>query len=304
MVHGELTVHNRTTASDVVTRLAEADLALTNKVVLTGDVLQRLPTLRYVGILATGTNAVDLPAAQQRGIVVSNVPRYSTDSVAQLVFEALLDTMTHGQAHRAAVAEGAWERAQDFCFNVSTVRELAGKTLGIVGFGTIGRKVVQIAQAFGMEVLIAESLNPVHTDTGSQIPTPAARVPLNVLLQTSDFVTLHCPLTERTRGMIGERELGLMKPTAILINTARGPLLDETALARALTQGHPAAAYLDVLSTEPPPANHPLLHHPACKITPHIGWTSREARSRLIEISAGNVAAFLAGAPRNVVTTQ
>lgn len=317
---GTLTVHERTAPADVPARLVEATLALTNKVSLTKDILQQLPKLRYIGILATGTNAVDLHTAQGQGIVVCNVPRYGTDAVAQLVFEAMLDAATHAQQHRAAVADGAWERAQDFCFNVTTVHEIAGKTLGIIGFGTIGRKVAEIATAFGMEVLIAESLNPDapkprSTHLGSlttqspgvsevEPPKPEPRVPLDALLQTSDFVTLHCPLTERTRRLLGERELSLMRPGAILINTARGQLLDEVALAHALSQGRPAAAYLDVLSTEPPPANHPLLHHPGCKITPHFGWTSREARSRLIEISANNVAAFLAGSPCNVVGVE
>jgi glycerate dehydrogenase len=296
---GTLTVHERTALADVVMRLQHAELALTNKVQLSADVLQQLPRLRYVGILATGTNAVDLAAARRQGIVVCNVPRYSTDSVAQLVFAALLDAATHAPDHRTAVAAGDWERSVDFCFNVATIHELAGKTLGIIGFGTIGRKVAQIAEAFGMHVLVAQSLNPDSPRPEARALPP--RVTLDALLQTSDFVTLHCPLTERTRGLIGERELGLMKPTAILINTARGQLLDEPALARSLDQGRPAAAYLDVLSSEPPPAAHPLLHHPACHTTPHIGWTSQEARSRLIEISADNIAAFLAGSPTNVV---
>lgn len=298
---GTLTVHERTAPADVVSRLMKAALALTNKVQLSREVLRQLPQLRYVGILATGTNAVDLDAAREQGIVVCNVPRYSTDSVTQLVFEALLDAAIHAQDHRASVAGGTWERAPDFCFNVATIHELAGKTLGIIGFGTIGRKVAQIAAAFGMHVVIGESLNPGALGPEARSPKSEARVPLDTLLQSSDFVTLHCPLTERTRGLIGERELGLMKPSAILINTARGPLLDEQALAQALDQGRLAAAYLDVLSSEPPPAAHPLLHHPQCRITPHIGWTSREARSRLIETSANNVAAFLAGSPINVV---
>lgn len=291
---GTFTVHERTPPDDVAARLLNATLALTNKVQLTRALLQQLPQLRYIGILATGTNIVDLDAAREHGIVVCNVPRYSTDAVAQLVFEAMLDAATHAQQHRAAVADGAWERAQDFCFNVTTVRELADKTLGIIGFGTIGAKVAAIAEAFGMHVLVAQSLSP-------EPRGPRPRVPLDSLLQTSDFLTLHCPLTEHTRGLIGERELNLMKPGAILINTARGPLLDEAALAQALSRGRPAAAYLDVLSIEPPPSNHPLLHHPACKVTPHIGWTSHEARRRLIEISTSNVAAFLAGSPSNVV---
>jgi glycerate dehydrogenase len=299
---GTLTVHDRSAPGDVVTRLAEATLALTNKVSLNKDILQQLPKLRYIGILATGTNAVDLQTAQAQGIVVCNVPRYGTDAVAQLVFEAILDAATHAQQHRAAVANGAWERADDFCFNVATVREIAGKTLGIIGFGTIGRKVAQIAEAFGMHILVAQSSNP-------DSPRPEARglpprVTLDALLKTSDFVTLHCPLTAHTRLLIGERELKLMKPSAILINTARGQLLDEMALAQSLSHGRPAAAYLDVLSSEPPPSDHPLLHHPACRITPHFAWTSYEARGRLIEISTHNVAAFLAGSPSNVVGTS
>jgi glycerate dehydrogenase len=313
---GELTIYERCSPEDLLPRLADAELALTNKVVLTAETLKALPKLRYVGILATGTNAVDLEAATERGIVVSNVPRYSTDSVAQLVFEAMLDAATHAQLHRTAVARGDWVNAPDFCFNVGTVRELAAKVLGIIGYGAIGRKVEQIALAFGMEVLIAESFNPAPPKApfdspslahgpkpwGERSRTPKARVPLNELLARADFVTLHCPLTDRTLKMIGANELALMKDSATLLNMARGPLVDEAALAQALALGRPAAAYLDVLSTEPPPPDHPLLHSPACKITPHIGWTSWEARGRLIEISSQNVAAFLAGTPSNVVT--
>jgi glycerate dehydrogenase len=295
---GELTVHERTADADVVARLSDAEIALINKVQLTRDILLALPKLRYVGILATGTNCVELQAAHELGIVVCNVPSYSTDSVAQLVFEALLDWSTQAQAHRSAVRAGAWVSAPDFSLNVATLQELAGKTLGIVGYGTIGRRVAEIAHAFAMQVLVAQSLRP---DGQPSTDARPARVPLDELLTRSDFVTLHCPLTQRTRSLMGARELGLMKPTAVLINTARGPLIDELALAGALDRGRPIAAYLDVLSSEPPPADHPLLHHAACRITPHIGWTSREARNRLIQTSTDNVAAFLAGTPSNVV---
>jgi len=294
---GQLTVYDRTEQSEVVNRLQGVDLALTNKVLLPQEILSALPALKYIGILATGTNAVDLSAAAGQSIVVCNVPRYSTDSVAQLVIEALLDAATHAGAHRAAVQSGAWANGPDFCFNVATVRELKGMTLGIVGYGTIGRRVAEVASALGMNLLIAESLN----GAPSAAKGDPKREPLASVLQHSDFVTLHCPLTARTRGIIGQKELELMKATAILINTARGPLIDEAALALALNQGQIAGAYLDVLSEEPPLPGDPLLHHPKCKITPHIGWTSREARERLLAVSAQNIEAFLLNKPINVV---
>jgi glycerate dehydrogenase len=295
---GALTVHERTAQEHVVSALSEAELALTNKVQLTSEILQALPQLKYIGILATGTNAVDLKAASAQGIVVCNVPRYSTDSVAQLVFEALLDAATHAHDHRNAVRNGAWETAEDFCFNVATVRELAGKTLGIVGYGTIGQKVAHIARAFGMNVLVAQSLSVAAQPPPSAMP----RVPLPELLRAADFVTLHCPLTPTTRGLIGKPALAAMKNTSFLINTARGPLIDEAALAMALDRGQIAGAYLDVLSEEPPAPQHPLLHHPLCKVTPHIGWTSFESRERLLQLSADNIAAFLRGTPIHVVS--
>lgn len=294
---GQLTVHPRSAPDQVLGRIGDANIVLTNKVLLREAELAA-PKLRYVGILATGTNAVDLSAARARNVTVCNVPAYSTDSVVQLVIENLLDAATSAASHRAAVTRGEWEKAEDFCFNVATVRELRGQVLGVVGFGSIGSQVARVAQALGMTVLVAHSNSPSPRplDEGLQ------RVTLPELLRQADFVTLHCPLNDSTRGLIGETALATMKPGAFLINTARGPLLDEAALARALDQGRLQGAYLDVLSQEPPAADNPLLHHPRCKVTPHIGWTSLQARRRLISVSAENVAAFLRGAPRNVVS--
>lgn len=294
---GLLTVHPRTAPEQVRGRIGDAAVVLTNKVLLR-ELELAAPQLHYVGILATGTNAVDLGAARARNITVCNVPAYSTDSVAQLVIENLLDAATSAAAHRAAVAQGHWETSEDFSFNVTTVQELRGQVLGVIGYGSIGSQVARVAQALGMTVLVANSssLSPRPLASGLQ------RVALPELFCRSDFVTLHCPLNDRTRGLIGENALATMKPSAYLINSARGPLLDEAAVARALDTGRLQGAYLDVLSQEPPAANNPLLHHPRCKITPHIAWTSLQARQRLISVSADNVAAFLRGAPQNVVS--
>jgi len=294
---GELALHPRTGAGDVIPRALGATAVLTNKVVLGAAELAALPDLRYVGVLATGTNVVDLAAARSAGVVVTNVPGYATDAVAQLVFGLILH-FTHDVAgHAAAVREGGWAAAPDYCFFRQPLTELAGKTLALVGSGAIGEAVATIAEAFGMKIVRGAV-------PGSA--TRAARVPLQQALGLADVVSLHCPLTAATQGLVGARFLQAMRPDAILINTGRGGLIDEAALAHALDQGRLRGVGLDVLSAEPPPAGHPLTRAGApwsrrVVITPHIGWGTIEARHRLARAAADNLAAFLAGQPRHRV---
>ncbi|MBF0244898.1 MAG: D-2-hydroxyacid dehydrogenase, partial [Planctomycetes bacterium] len=264
---GELTVYDRTPPEAVLERAAGAEVLLTNKTVLKKETLAALPKLRYIGVLATGTNVIDLAAANAQNIVVTNVPAYSTMSVAQQVFALLLELTNRVGRHDTAVHEGAWVRSEDFCFTRSPLIELDGLTLGIVGLGTIGRAVAGIGAAFGMTVIASSR-------SSRSIPG-IAMVDRDTLFAEADVVSLHCPLTEETRGMINQTSLDLMKSTAFLINTGRGPLVDEPALAGALKDGVIAGAGLDVLSAEPPAAVNPLLNAPNCVITPHIAWATR-----------------------------
>ncbi len=295
-LHGEVVVYPRTAPAELLTRAANADVLLTNKVLLDAGTLARLPALKYVGIVATGTNAVDLAACAERGIAVTNVPGYSTDSVAELVF-ALLFHFTRGvAAHDARVKDGAWSASPDFMFCVRPLHELAGKTIAIVGTGAIGRAVTKIAEALRMRVIAARV-------PGS--PSPE-RTPLDVALPLADFVTLHCPLTKMTEKLVNDAFLGKMKREGILVNTGRGGLVDEAALARALTDGTIGGAALDVLEREPPLAGNLLLDPDApfaarLVVTPHIGWATEEARSRLIAAVADNLSAFLRGEDQNRV---
>ncbi|MCC7408246.1 MAG: D-2-hydroxyacid dehydrogenase, partial [Phycisphaeraceae bacterium] len=276
---GELVVHDRTPADQIVERAAGFDAILTNKTPLMAPTLAAVaqrnqeigkPTLlRYIGVLATGYNIVDVPAAKRGGAVVTNVPAYSTASVAQHVFALLLELTNHVGEHSRAVRSGQWAASPDFSFTLSPLVELAGKTFGIVGLGEIGRQVARIAQAMGMRVIAAQSLRQGTSDpTGDAI----ARLPLDEVLAQSDVVSLHVPLTEQTRGLINAARLTKMKPTAYLINTGRGPLVDEQALADALAQGRLAGAGVDVLTSEPPKPQNPLLTAPRCVITPHVAW--------------------------------
>lgn len=293
---GSCTIHDRTDEADVVTRGRDAEILVTNKTLLPGDVIAALPALRCITVLATGVNVVDLAAAAARGVPVCNVPEYSTPNVAQAVFALLLE-LTNRTGHLdRTVHEGRWSRCQDFCYWDGELVELAGLTLGIVGHGRIGQAVAQIGRAFGMRIL-AHRRRP---DPGQG--DSATLVDIDRLFRESDVVSLHCPLTPETRGMVNASRLSLMKPTAFLINTARGALVDEAALAAALDAGRIAGAGLDVLSVEPPPASNPLLAARNCVITPHIAWATRNARRRLLDATAANVAAFLAGTPRNVVS--
>jgi glycerate dehydrogenase len=293
---GELVVHDRTKPEDVIDRIAGASVVFTNKTPVTAAAIQSNPTLQYIGVLATGYNIVDVEAASQQGVAVVNVPGYGTASVVQLSFALLLELCLHVQKHSDAVAAGRWTRSADFCFWDYPLTELAGKTMGIIGFGNIGRGIATVAHAFGMKILVhsrrkveAPADNSYHAST------------LEALLQASDVVSLHCPLTPDTKELINRDRLMMMKSSAFLLNTSRGPLIQEQDLADALNSGQIAGAGLDVLSSEPPSENNPLLHAKNCIITPHIAWASREARQRLMAITVSNLDAFLKGKPVNLV---
>jgi glycerate dehydrogenase len=292
---GELTVYDRSAPDETVLRAAGAAVLMTNKVYLGADELSRLPQLRYIGISATGVNVVDLKAARAHDIAVTNVPAYSTASVAQHVFALLLE-LSNGVGHHAQrVAQGGWSDCPDFSFRETPQIELAGRTLGIVGFGDIGQAVARIAAGFGMQLLV-------HTRTPKPDDFPGIRfVDLETLLTKAEVVSLNCPLTPQTERMIDAGRLASMKREAVLINTGRGALIDETALAAALRDGVIAGAGLDVLSVEPPEHDNPLFSAPNCFITPHLAWATRAARQRLIAELAANLRAFGAGEQRNRV---
>lgn len=293
---GDVTVYDRTAKEDVVARAAESEAILTNKTVIDREVIEKLPKLRYIGVLATGYNVVDVEAAKERGISVTNIPAYSTASVAQMVFSLLLAITNNVEHYTADNRKGRWSRSADFCYWDAPLIELAGKTFGIVGLGNIGQSVARIALAFGMKVLALTSKRV------EVLPDGVAKASsLDELLDRSDVVSLHCPLTDSTRHMINAETLAKMKPTAILINTGRGPLVDEAALADALNKGKLKSAGVDVLSSEPPSIDNPLLYARNCYVTPHLGWATVEARQRLMEIAVENVARFIEGKPVNVV---
>jgi glycerate dehydrogenase len=294
---GQVTVYDRTEPSLVVERLLEADVVLTNKTPLSAAAIAALPKLRYIGVLATGYNVVDIGAATERGITVTNIPDYSTMAVAQLVFAYVLEHCHHVQHHSDEVHGGQWNRSEHFMFANYPLVELAGKTIGIIGFGQIGQQVARIAIAFGMSVLV-------NSRTEKQVAGLEAVkfVSLHEVMSASDFITLHCPLTEQTARIINKETIGLMKPTAFLINTARGGHIAEDELAAALNEGCIAGAAVDVLSIEPPAAGNPLIGARNCLITPHIGWATFEARQRLMAIAANNLLQCNSGNPINVVT--
>ena len=288
---GSLAVFDRTAPGDVVARAADADAVLTNKAIVGGEQIAALPRLKYVGVLATGFNIVDVAAARERGIPVCNVPEYSTPNVVQATWALILELANRVGHHDRTVHEGHWAACHDFCYWHGDLVELAGRTLGIVGHGRIGRGVAAVGRAFGMRVIH-------HRRQAGGDP---ACVDLDTLVRESDVVSLHCPLTPETKGLVDARRLAMMKPTAFLVNTARGPLVDEAALAAALNAGQIAGAAVDVLSVEPPPASNPLLTAKNCVITPHVAWATRDARRRLIDVTAANLAAFAAGQQQNVV---
>ena len=288
-------IHDRTPPAEVPERIREADAVLLNKAVLDARSIAAAPRLRYVGILATGCNTIDLAAARERGLVVSNVPGYSTPTVAQHAFALLLELTNQAGLHSADVRHGGWSRSPDYCYWLSPQVELAGRTLGLVGLGQIGRAVARIGQAFGMRLLAH------RRDMSGTPPEGVEYAPLDQLFAESDAVSLHCPLTPETQGLVNAERLARMKPTAFLINTSRGPLIVEEDLADALHGHRLAGAAVDVLSTEPPPPDNPLLTAPNCLITPHLAWASAAARRRLIDIAAGNLRAFLEGHPVHAV---
>ncbi len=295
---GELTVYDRTSLNDeeeIIRRIGDAQAVLTNKTPLSRAVLERRPQVRYIGILATGYNVVDTAAARERGIPVCNVPGYSTRSVAQLAIALLLEICHHVGRHDQAVHAGRWSACPDYCFWDYPLIELAGKTMGIIGYGSIGQAVGEIAGALGMEV-IANSRHSWPDGTKT-----AQYVPLEELLRRSDVVSLHCPLFPETRGLINRETIAQMKDGSILLNNSRGPLIVERDVADALNSGKLYAAGVDVADTEPLPAESPLLTAKNCVITPHISWAPLEARRRLMRMAAENLGAFLAGAPANVV---
>ena len=293
---GEVTVYERTRREEIAGRAADADIVLTNKVVMDREMMALLPRLKYIGVLATGYNVVDIEAARERDIIVTNVPAYSTESVAQMVFAHLLTVTNRTEHYAEQNRQGRWAENRDFCYWDTELTELAGKTMGIVGLGHIGRRVAEIALAFGMQVKAMTSKK------AEELPAGIQKAELQSLLASSDIVSLHCPLTEGTRHLIHRETLRLMKPSAILINTGRGPLVDDEALAKALNEGRLRAYCADVVTEEPPKADHPLLHAPNAFITPHIAWATVEARKRLLQTAIGNVEAFVNGHPVNVVS--
>lgn len=288
---GDVTLFDRTPADKIVERTADADIVLTNKVPFSADTLRQLPRLRFICVLATGYNIIDTEAAARQGVVVANIPAYSTMSVAQMAFAHILNITNHVASYAREVADGKWTNCPDFCFWDSALTELAGKTMGIVGLGNTGMATARIAIAMGMKVVALTSKS---ADTLPEGITPA---PLDDVLASADVVSLHCPLTPSTRHLINAASIAKMKPSAILINTGRGPLVDEQAVADALNGGRLAAFGADVLSQEPPRGDNPLLSARNCFLTPHIAWATLEARTRLMSTATENVRQFIAGEP-------
>jgi glycerate dehydrogenase len=292
---GELTVYERTPASDTVERAKDADIVLTNKVILGKAEIEQLPRLKYIGVLATGYNVVDMKVAREHGIDVCNIPAYSTNSVAQMVFAHILNVASQVEHYAQANRQGAWTQSIDFSWQDTQLTELEGKTLGIVGLGNIGKAVARIGQAFGMKILAETS------KSQDALPDYIEKVDRNTLFERADFLTLHCPLTDSTRNLVCKESIARMKPTSVVINTGRGPLVNEADMAEALLTNKIYAYCADVLCSEPPAANNPLLACTNAYITPHIAWATREARARLVDIAIKNVQCFVEGQVQNVV---
>lgn len=292
---GNCRIYDRTAPSELFDRMKDAEAIITNKVVIDAPMMERLPKLRYIGVTATGYNVVDVKAADSKGIVVTNIPAYSTDSVAQLVFAHLLNIVNRVELHASSVREGEWANSKDFAYWKSPQTELAGKTLGIVGFGRIGRRVAQIGEAFGMKVIFN------NRSLVKDTPSTTRQTNLEELFAQSDVVSINCPLTPENSEFVNTDLLKRMKPSAILINTGRGGLINEADLAKALNEGIIGAAGIDVLSAEPPKHDNPLLTARNCFITPHIAWATTEARQRLMNITVENLKCFMEGKPQNVV---
>lgn len=296
---GECVIYDRTSPEQLMERASGAEVLLTNKTVITAENIDSLPALRYIGVLATGYNIVDIDAARRRNIVVTNIPAYSTDSVAQMVFAHLLNIAVHVGHHTEAVRQGRWVTAKDFCFWDTPLKELSGKRIGIIGFGNTGSRTARIALAFGMHVDVWTS------KSALQLPPEIHKAEtLDEIFFGCDIVSLHCPLTSDTYHLVDRRRLSVMKKTAVLINTARGPLVDEQALADSLNNEQLYAAGLDVLSSEPPRSDNPLLTARNCFITPHIAWASIEARQRLMRIAVNNLHSWIEGRTVNDVTQK
>ncbi len=289
---GELKVYDRTPESEILGRIGDSEIVFTNKTPLNSDTLSKLPKLKYIGVLATGYNVVDVKAAAQQGITVTNIPTYGTASVAQFATALLLELCHHVGLHNDAVHSGEWAARGDFSFWKTPLMELAGKTLGIVGFGRIGKAFAAIGEALGMNVIAYDSY---------MKPSAVESVGFEDLLARADVISLHCPLTPENTGMLNAETLAKTKRGVLVINTSRGPLVDETAMRDALISGQVGGAALDVVSSEPIKADNPLLDAPNCIITPHIAWAPREARERLMNIAADNLEAFLSGSPVNTV---
>ena len=292
---GDLVVYDRTAASQTLERMRGADCVLTNKVVISREIIEAAPSVRYIGVMATGVNVVDLDAAHEHGITVTNVPAYSTNSVAQIAFAHILNITNRIGHYTRQVRDGEWSRCKDFSYADTPVIELAGKTLGIVGLGHIGQAVARIAQAFGMAV------QAVTSKRQDDLPEGITKVELDTLFKTSDVVTLHCPLTPGNRGMVNRERLLMMKPQAIFVNTARGGLVVDEDLAATLREGRLLGAGIESMEPEPPLISNPLLAAPRCYFTPHIGWASKEARIRLMSVITSNLKAWQAGKPENRV---
>ena len=286
---GELVVYDRTSPSELMERAADAEVLITNKTLVTVENMEALPCLKYIGVLATGYNVVDIDAAKAHRIVVTNIPAYSTPSVAQMVFAHLLNITQRVDYYANENKQGRWTKNVDFCYWDTPLMELEGKKMGIVGFGNIGQATGRIAQAFGMEVCVYTS------KPQFALPSGVKKMELDTLFAECDVISLHCPLTPETKELVNASRLKLMKPTAILINTGRGPLVNEQDLADALNQGVIAAAGLDVLSVEPSTADNPLLSAKNCFITPHIAWATKEARTRLMDIAVNNLKSYQKG---------
>lgn len=289
----DLVIYDRTQPEQVVERCKGAEIVLTNKVILDAEVLNHLPHLTYIGVLATGYNVVDLEVATRQSITVTNIPAYSTNSVAQMVWAHILNITNRVGHYAEENKNGRWTRSKDFCYYDYTHSELAGKTTGIVGLGNTGMATARIAQAFGMNVIAYTSKD--------KLPEGMKKVTLDELFKSSDIVSLHCPLTNETKELVNKERLDMMKPSAILINTSRGPVVNETDVAAALNEGKIAAFGADVVSVEPAKKGNPLLMAKNCFLTPHIAWATKEARQRLIDICIANIKAFLDDKPQNVV---
>lgn len=292
---GELIVYERTTSEEIIDHVGDAEIVLTNKTVFDEDTIAKLKNVKYIGVLATGYNVVDLKAASKRGIVVTNIPAYSTDSVAQMTFAHILNVTNHVDHYARASRDGEWSRCPDFCYWDKPLVELAGKTIGIIGLGNIGMKVANIALNFGMNVIAYTSKEP------KEIPNGINKASIDNILSDSDIISLHCPLTKQTRELINKDSIAKMKRSVIVVNTGRGPLVNEEDVANALHNGLIGAYCADVMCSEPPSADNPLFVEQNAYITPHVAWASKEARIRLMDIAEKNIHSFLSGKPINVV---